>query len=241
MTTRHMRAPAMMAAAAGLVLAMAACSAAAPTAIYVYTTATPAPTVNQTPILIVITPPPTAAPTAAPSATPAGASATPAAAKATPAASPTAAASPGPSGAAGGCSGASKPENAAFWSATANNVPFTVYCGVVPGPWYFSAANSTYGKTGTVTATYQNLSGANIVIQEGAFCTSGPSACSQHDAVVGSARFGDLTGSLDTLSGGGFAIYVNPGTTAGYTATGTNVTQAAFVSIAAALIKVPRS
>jgi hypothetical protein len=247
-TKRRLRAPAMMAVAVSLTFAMAACSAAHPTPIYVYTTATPAPTVNATPIVIIVTypPTPTVAPTEAPSAAPEGSSATPAAASATPApAKPTPAPSStptaGPTGGAAACSGASKPDNASFWAGTANNEPYAVYCAVVPGPWFFSSANSTYGKSGVVTATYQNLSGGKIVIQEGAFCTSGASTCSPHDTVVGSARFGDLSGSLDAISGGGFAIYVNPGTAVAYTATGTNVTQAAFVSIAAALIKVPKS
>lgn len=235
MNSRLMRAAAIVGTAVGLALVAAACSAGAPTPTYIQLTPTPVP---PTPIIIYVTP----APTATPTATPAVASSTPAkSAAATAAASPTAIPTPGPGGPAGGCSGASKPDNEAFWAVTANNVPFTVYCGAVPKPWYFVTASSTYGKTGTVTATYQNLSGAQIVIQEGAFCTSGSSACSPHDTVVGSAKFGGLAGSLDTLSGGGFAIYVNPGTTAGYTATGTNVTQATFVSIVAALIKVPKS
>ncbi|MGA2512657.1 MAG: hypothetical protein ABSG37_03460 [Candidatus Limnocylindrales bacterium] len=231
MNNRLVRAPAIVGAVAGMALVAAACSAGTPTPIYIQLTPTPAP---PTPIIIYVTPAPT--PTPAPTA----------ALTATPASSPTAvsstAASPsaGGPGAASGCSG--KATNQPWWVEAANMMPFTVYCGVVSKPWSFSSASSTYPPMGTVTATYENLSGAKIVIQEGAFCTAGGSACSPHDTVVGPAKFGDLDGTLDTLGPGlGYAIYVNAGTAAGYTATGTNVTQAAFVSIVAALIKVPKS
>jgi hypothetical protein len=120
-------------------------------------------------------------------------------------------------------------------------VPFTVYCGVVPGGWYFTAQDA-YGPSGWVKANYSGPNGAKIEIQEGAFCTSGSSACSAHDAVLGAANFGDLGGTLDSLGPGmGFAIYVSAGTTRGYTATGTSVSQATFVGIVGALIKVPKS
>jgi hypothetical protein len=222
----------------GLAIALAGCTAAKPTPIYVQLTPTPAPIGTPTPVP---TPSPTPEPTAAPTDTPGEASpaATPAATDTpatTPTAAPTAAASP--TGAAGGCSG--KVSNQPFWVETANKVPFTVYCAVVPSPWYFAAASSTYGASGTVSATYQTTGGAKIVIQEGAFCTSGVAACSPHTSVVGSANFGDLTGSLDTVATG-FAIYVNPGTSHGYTATGTGVSQSAFANIVAAMIKVPKS
>jgi hypothetical protein len=231
-----MRAPAIFGAVIGLALVVAACSAAAPTPTYIQLTPTPVP---PTPIIIYVTPTPTLAPIATPavaSATPASSATAAATASASAAASPSA----GASGSAGGCSG--KASNQPFWVETANNVPFAVYCGVVSSPWYFTSASSTYGKTGTVTAMYQDLSGAKIVIQEGAFCTSGSSACTPHDTVVGPAKFGDLNGTLDTLGPGlGYAIYVNAGTATGYTATGTNVSQATFTSIVAALLKVAKS
>jgi hypothetical protein len=65
-------------------------------------------------------------------------------------------------------------------------------------------------------------------------------ACSPHQAVLGSAYFGNLDGQLVSLAGGGFAIYVAPGTSHGYTATGTGVTQSAFVGIVADLSMVAK-
>ncbi len=165
MKSAHMRAPAIMSAVTALAIAAAACSSASPTPIYVYQTATPVP---PTPIIIYVTPSP-APPTPVPTPSPASASPT-AAATPKPAASTTPA--PGASGPAGGCSG--KASNQTFWVGTANNEPFTVYCGVVSSPWIFTSANSTYGASGTVTATYGTGGGAVIEIQEGTFTPVSP-------------------------------------------------------------------
>jgi hypothetical protein len=223
----------LVASAAALVIVATACTAATPTLIVVYTTATPAPTPRPTPIATP-TPPPT--PTPAPTDTPVPGSAAPssalsAAPSAAPSATPTAApvASGGPASA---CSGASKPDNAAFWAATANHEPFTVYCGVVPGPYPFVTANSTFGNTGLLTASYQTTGGGRIDVSEGTFTAAA------HTGSLGSAKFGDLSGSLYS-TGSGFVIYV-AGTHA-YQAVGTGVTQATFVSLVAAMAKVAKS
>jgi hypothetical protein len=156
---------------------------------------------------------------------------------------------------AGGCSGASKPDNQTFWVNTANNEPFAVYCGVVPSPWFFNGASSTYGTKGTVVAAYKTASGGQIVLEEGAFCTSSGTDCPPHGASSGTAKFGDLNGTLYPLTAG-YKVYINgalyatlpaglviisPGTAHGYTAMGTGVSQTTFVNIVAALIKVPKS
>jgi hypothetical protein len=219
-------------AAAGLALALSACAAAGPTPIYRYQTPAPTPTGTPTPV-VTATPTPTPEPT--PTGTPSGG---PGASASTAAATPTP--EPTPTGPAGGCSGSAL--NQAFFADAANRVPFAVYCGVMPGGWYLGSAQDAYGPTGWVKATYSGPGGATIAIQEGAFCTSGSSACSAHDSVLGSAHFGDLSGTLDSLGpNAGFALYVGAGTTHGYTATGTSVSQATFVGIVGALIRVPQS
>ena len=239
MNTQRARVSAIMA-AAGLVLALSACTAAQPTPIYVYLTPTPAPTGTPTPV-VTATPAPT--PTSAPTAAPGGASASPTATAAASATAAGATPTSGPiatAGPASACSGAASAKNEAFWADAANEVPFAVYCGVVPSGWSFMGASDAFGASGNVTATYTGPGTAKIVIQEGAFCTSGAAACSPHDSVIGSANFGDLSGSLDAV-GSGFAIYVSPGTAHGYTATGTDVSQATFVSIVGALVKIAKS
>ena len=233
-----MRVPAVVALAAGLFLAVAACSAANPTPIVIHTTPTPTTAPAPTPIIVYVTPTP--APTAAPTPTPAAASASasvtvPPTAKSSPSGSPTAA----PSGPGAGCTGVSDPlkgaERQAFWVATANNESFAVYCGVVPNPWYFNGATSTYGKTGLVTAGYQTTTGLKIAISEGTFTAIG------HGSSLGSASFGDLGGTLYAGTSSGFVLLVNPGTSKAYQAVGTGVTQATFTKLVAALIKVPKA
>jgi hypothetical protein len=212
------------AAAMVLALVVSACTAAAkPTVIYKYLTPPPA-SDSPTPV---DTPSPTDVPTAA--------APTPVVSVAP---TPTPSPSPTPPGA--GCSGTA--DTQAFFVAEAKQLKFAVYCGHVPSGWHFTSASDSYGTKNKLTATYSGKSSAKIVIQEGAFCTSGGSACSPHDTSLGSAKFGNLDGGLYTLGPGlGYAIYVNAGTTSGYTATGTNVTQSTFVNIVAALILVPKT
>ena len=230
MNFRRMRALAMGAAATALLIAVTACTAAAPTDIIVYTTATPAPTAPPTPIA---TPTPIPTPTPAPTDTPVAGSPTP-----VPTAKASATPTVGPKGPAGGCSGDA--DKRAFFADAANKLPFAVYCAALPSGWTFASANYTQPSGGVLNVTYKGPAGAQIALQEGAFCTTSAGACSPHDKVIGPAKFGDLAGTLDTL-GSGFAIYVSAGTTHGYTAKGTGVTQATFTSIVAALVKVPKS
>ncbi len=234
MNARRMRVPKLVAVAAGLALVVSACtSAAKPTPILVFLTPTPAPTEAPTPVPTPTpTPTPTPEPTPAPSGA-AGASATPGV---TPVPTPTPTA--GPTGLAGGCSGSA--DNKSWWAAESKKLTFTVYCGVVPSGWYFGSATDTYTSGGTMIASYKGPGGATLTIQEGAFCTTSAAACAPGNSALGSANFGDMSGSLNAVATG-FAIYVAPGTAKGYTATGTGISQSAFVSIAASLMKVPKS
>jgi hypothetical protein len=209
------------------VAAFSACTAASPTAIYIY--ATPAPATD--------TPVPTDTP--APTDTP-----TPEATQivtGTPSPSPSSSlsASPTPIGAA--CSGSA--DKQAWFAAEAKHLTkFTMYCGHVPSGWHFSSANDNYNKGGWLVATYSGPSGAKVTLQEGAYCLTGASACAPYASDIGPSNFGDLSGELYSLSASSsYAIYVHPGTSQGYAATGTNVSQATLVKIANALVKVPRS
>ncbi len=227
---RRIRATAIIAAATALVLAATACASAVPSTIYVYTTPTPPPTGTPTPVA-------TATPTLTPVPTD-----TPVGGSPSPSVSASASASPsaGPTGVAGGCSGSV--DNQAFFVQAAKALTFPIYCAAMPSGWYFDGATYQLPSGGWLRVAYKGPNGAHVVLQEGAYCTTGASACSPHDSVIGSAKFGDLNGSLDSLGPSlGFAIYVNPGTTRAYTATATGVSQAAFVSIAAGVLKVPKA
>lgn len=61
-------------------------------------------------------------------------------------------------------------------------------------------------------------------------------------AILGPIPFGALTGELDLANATpSYVVYVNPGTTHGYTMLGTGMTQTAFISFAAAMRKVPKT
>ncbi len=133
-------------------------------------------------------------------------------------------------------------DNQKFWTQAAAWLPFDVYCPVLPAGWYLTTADFDSTNGGVLNAGFAGPGGASIQLKEGNVCTTGVSACSPHDKVLGTAKFGDRTGSLDSLGPGmGFAIYVNPGTSPSWSITGTKLLQADFVAIAAALAKVPKT
>jgi hypothetical protein len=232
-TTRR-RHSVIAAAAVTVLLAVAACTAAGPTDIIVYLTPTPAP-ITPTPE---ITPTPTPTPNPTPTPTPAESgspkpSATP---KPTPTPSPTP--TPGPGGPAASCTGSAG--NRDFFVQAANVLQFKVYCAKLPTGWYFASASYEQPNGGFLKVSYKGPNGATFSISEGAFCSGTPSACSPHDAAIGSAKFGDQGGTLDSLSGG-FVIYVAPATLQAYSASAKGMTQATFVAYAVALTRVPKS
>jgi len=235
---RRVRASALLAFAAVLAISATACTkAAAPTPILVYTTATPPPPATPTPVP---TPTPTPSPTPEPTPTPDPSAVASALASAAAAITPPPTGTPGPTGALSACSGTDA--NRAFFQDAANKLTFTVYCASVPSGWYLSSAEYQQPGGGWVKATYRNSAGAQMAISEGAFCTTGASVCSPHDKVIGAAKFGDLSGTLDSLGPNlGYAIYVGAGTTRGYTATGTGMTQTNLANLAASLTRVPKA
>jgi hypothetical protein len=135
-----------------------------------------------------------------------------------------------------------------FWGPAAKSMSWKVYCATwLPAHWYLGGeAESAYYNHavpgGQLIAHYGNSAHtANIYVKEGGFCTSGVSACSGHDTNLGTASFGDMPGTLYSLGPSlGYAIYINPGTTHGYTITGDGLTQALFVQIASKLAVVPK-
>jgi hypothetical protein len=117
---------------------------------------------------------------------------------------------------------------------------FNVYCAKMPAGWTFSGASYEQPNGGFLKANYKGPNGATFAISEGAFCTAGVANCSPKDTHIGNAKFGDLSGTLNSLSGA-FVIYVAPGTGKAYSATGKGMTQATFVALSAALAHVQKS
>ncbi|HEX7490271.1 MAG TPA: hypothetical protein VF337_01040, partial [Candidatus Limnocylindrales bacterium] len=128
----------------------------------------------------------------------------------------------------------------AFFSEASNALSFDVYCAVLPSSWWLSATEYRQPDGGYMTISYKNNSGAVITVGEGNFC-AGVATCWDSASDLGSASFGDLPGSLKTLAGGQFAVFVNPRTSLAYQITGKGMSQAAFVAMAAAMVKVAKS
>ena len=114
-----------------------------------------------------------------------------------------------------------------------------VYCAVLPSGWYVSAFNwaQPHGVAGSLVITYKRKT-AVLTVSEGNFC----SGCAYVDlSDLGSASFGGLPADLKLRSTGTYALYVNPGATVQYQMVGKGMTQAAFVAMAAAMVKVPKA
>jgi hypothetical protein len=127
-----------------------------------------------------------------------------------------------------------------FWFKSAKVVTWTVYCPDLPSSWTVLLGTYDGVGIGKLRMSWRGPDGAKIEIAEGAFCTTDAETCSPHETVIGPATLGDMLGSLDTLSGGGFAVYVGAGTGYAYELTGSGMSQDAFVSLAAAVVKVAR-
>jgi hypothetical protein len=194
---------------------------------------------QPTPIIIVVTPPPTASPSATPLPT---ATPTPTLSD-TPSPEPSLEPSPTAQPIATPASYTTCAPSAgdlSFWAKAAAAMSWDVYCPVLPSDWLVNGG-SYDGSTETINMTFRGPGGATLAIDEGAFCTSDVTTCSPHDSVVGTTAFGDLTGSLDTLAGERLVVYVNPGTSTGYALTSSGLSQSDLVSFAATLVKVAKS
>jgi hypothetical protein len=144
-------------------------------------------------------------------------------------------ATPGPragGGAAAKCTGSADTKD--FFTAIAEAVGWPVYCAVLPAGWSVEAGQYRLADGGRMIIAYRTRAGAHLELREGRWCTAGASACSPHDAIVGSARFGDLDGQLETL-GDDLVLYVYPGQAASWTATWSGPDEATFRSLCAGL------
>jgi hypothetical protein len=136
--------------------------------------------------------------------------------------------------------------NSAYFKTVARGVALAVYCGVMPSGWNTTSTEWARPKStvGWFSLVYKNSKKTqSITIWQGDFCshTADPSNCWTSSSDLGAAHFGDLAGSLKDLGGGQFAVFVNPNTKTGYRIVGAGLSQAAFVAIAAAMVRIPKA
>jgi hypothetical protein len=210
------------------------CSAAPAATLPVPVTPTPSDTPTEAPtdtptVAPTDTPTPVASDTATPSPTP----------------EPTAAPvqTPGAPGDPTNCTDWAK--DGAYFTGVAKSLPFGVYCASQPSGWIVNSTTWQKPKSGGwITIAYRNKSKTQtITVGEGDFCshTADPSNCWSSSTSLGTANFGDLSGALVQLAGGEFAVFVNANTKTGYQIVGKGMTQSAFVSMAAAMVHIPKS
>ena len=154
---------------------------------------------------------------------------------------PTASALPGspaasgaPTGAAG-CSGSH--DNRVFFDAIAGQVPWAVYCAVLPDGWFVQTGSFSLRSGGRMEITYHGPEGALLTLEEGNVCEGRTSPCPAAGEQLGQASFGDRQGTL-TRVGSGYAIEVDASGFPGWYATGTDMDQGTFTAIAAAFLHV---
>lgn len=176
--------------------------------------------------------PPSPSPSAsiAPSAAPTGV-ATPAP---TATAFPTESPSPPPANAVEGCTGTE--DNLAFYEDAAANLDWPVYCPALPARWSVTTGNYSGQGIGRLTITYRGPGGATLSLHQGAFCDDGD-GCVAAGTDSGDAPFGDQSGTLVVLDGGGYAIVVDRGAQPSWLAVGEGLDEATFRDLAATFIR----
>jgi hypothetical protein len=110
-------------------------------------------------------------------------------------------------------------------------VSWTVYCAVLPAGWFVDSGQYRGSGGGRVEIAYKGPGGARFELHEGAFCST-PDGCVPPGADAGDAPFGDGTGTLVALDGGGWAVVIDRGKSISWLAVGTGLDRPAFERIA---------
>jgi hypothetical protein len=127
---------------------------------------------------------------------------------------------------------------AGFFKAAAMDLPFDIYCPVLPEGWTVKRpADGGVGteKDGWISIGYQGPNGQTFGIQEGAFCEAVGAICDRIAAAPDTVPFGDVDAHLGN-SGDMWFAYTTPSGGAMYSAWGQGMTRDAFLSVLASLI-----
>jgi len=129
---------------------------------------------------------------------------------------------------------------AGSFKATSMSAKFDVYCAALPAGWQRTAMSDDARVVTSITATYRGPNGEVLELTEGAFCTESPTVCAPGSPLE-TAMFGDRQGQLTAgPPGADFALYVDPGLSPSWKATGSGLTADAFKALTAALIVVAK-
>jgi hypothetical protein len=111
-----------------------------------------------------------------------------------------------PDPAAAACSGTDA--NRDFFAQVADAVEWPVYCPVLPNGWFVEGGEYRLADGGWLDITYEGPDGGSIRLRQGVPCADG---CVPSGTDLGEAAYGDLSGTLLDLGGGGYAVVVDRG------------------------------
>ena len=136
------------------------------------------------------------------------------------------------------CSG--NDNNRAFFAKASTVMTWSVYCAVLPDGWFVEKGTYRMANGGELEIAYNGPGHVHIAMVEGNTCDqygSNIDACAPRDAVIGQAYLGDRVGQLGQLSNA-FVLDVDRGANPSWRVTGLGVSQADFVAICAAMLRV---
>ncbi len=183
---------------------------------------------------------PSASPSLAPlpSPTPSAASSAPSAEAPTPAPTatefPTESPSSSPANGVEGCTGTE--DNLGFYEDAAADLDWPLYCPALPARWSVTTGNYSGQGIGRLTISYRGPGGATLSLHQGAFCDDGD-GCVPAGTDAGDAPFGDQSGTLVVLDGGGYALVVDRGASPSWLAVGQGLDEATFRDFTASFIR----
>lgn len=135
------------------------------------------------------------------------------------------------------CSG--EAEGPGSFKAASMNAKFDVYCAVLPSGWQRESMSGDEQVGTVVTVVYRGPNGEIFGLTEGDICLLGAGACATGGVDLGKAMFGDREGRLvGAPPGADYALYVAPGQSPSWRATGKGMTLETFRALTGALIVV---
>jgi hypothetical protein len=128
-------------------------------------------------------------------------------------------------------------EGPGSFKAASMSATFDVYCAALPAGWHRETMGGDEQLATKVTVTYRGPNGETLTLSEGNLCGAGQSVCATAGTSAGAAMFGDLEGQLfEAPPGADFALYVAPGKSPSWMATGKGMSLDTFKALTAALI-----
>jgi hypothetical protein len=123
------------------------------------------------------------------------------------------------------------------FKAASMSATFDVYCAALPAGWHRESMSGDERVVTTVTVSYSGPNGETLTLSEGDLCSGGLSVCAPTGTSAGTAMFGDREGQLFTAPpGADYALYVAPGQSPSWKATGKGMSLETFKALTAALI-----